>query len=102
MVELGCGCCGSELSQFLIGIHLKSGSKYLGNVVDGCGRQWYLADILLLWCGKAERCWETDWVLDWFGCWLWEGGLEISDGISLKNDFKGVGILWMGMEGSGI
>ena len=36
---------------------LKSGSKYLGSVVDGCGRQWYLADILLLWCGKAERCW---------------------------------------------
>ena len=24
---------------------------------------------------------ETDLVLGWFGCWLWEGGLEISDGI---------------------
>jgi hypothetical protein len=41
------------------------------------------------------------------GIWLvWvvaiRGGLEISDGISPKGDFKGVGILWMGVEGSGI
>ena len=33
----------------------------------------------------------------------WEGGfLKFLMGFHLKRDFKGVGILWMGVEGSGI